>query len=84
MIQLSGLRSSGVVAHCARNIFNIMLFKCLDISRIHKKRLTIFEYTLLTFFTYLHTYIPLTIYPLMGSRGISDIPPRHPRFTKYS
>jgi hypothetical protein len=26
--------------------------------------------------------IPLTLYPRRGSRGISDIPPRHPRFTK--
>jgi hypothetical protein len=29
-----------------------------------------------------NTYIPLTLYPRRGSRGISDIPPRHPRFTK--
>jgi hypothetical protein len=27
-------------------------------------------------------YIPLTLYPLRGSRGISNIPSRHPRFTK--
>jgi hypothetical protein len=27
-------------------------------------------------------YIPLTLYPLRGSRGVSDIPPRHPQFTK--
>jgi hypothetical protein len=32
----------------------------------------------------LHTYIPLTLYPRRGSRGISNIPPRHPRFTKIS
>jgi hypothetical protein len=31
---------------------------------------------------YVHTYIPLTLYPRRGSRGISNIPPRHPRFTK--
>jgi hypothetical protein len=31
-----------------------------------------------------HTYIPLTLYPRRGSRGISDIPPRHPRLTKFS
>jgi hypothetical protein len=31
-----------------------------------------------------NTYIPLTLYRLRGSRGISDIPPRHPRFTKIS
>jgi hypothetical protein len=31
-----------------------------------------------------HTYIPLTLYPRRGSRGISNIPPRHPRFTKIS
>jgi hypothetical protein len=30
----------------------------------------------------LHTYIPLTLYLRRGSRGISNIPPRHPRFTK--
>jgi hypothetical protein len=30
------------------------------------------------------TYIPLTLYPRRGSRGISDIPLRHPRFTKMS
>jgi hypothetical protein len=30
----------------------------------------------------LHTNIPLTLYPRRGSRGISDIPPRRPRFTK--
>jgi hypothetical protein len=29
-------------------------------------------------------YIPLTLYPRRGSRGISDINPRHPRFTKIS
>jgi hypothetical protein len=29
----------------------------------------------------IHTYMPLTLYPRRGSRGISDIPPRHPRFT---
>jgi hypothetical protein len=29
-------------------------------------------------------YIPLTLYPRRGSRGISDITPRHPRFTKIS
>jgi hypothetical protein len=31
-----------------------------------------------------YTYIPLTLYPRRGSRGISDIPLRHPRFTKIS
>jgi hypothetical protein len=30
------------------------------------------------------TYIPLTLYLRRGSRGISDIPPRHPRFTKLA
>jgi hypothetical protein len=29
-------------------------------------------------------YIPLTLYPRRGSRGISNIPPRHPHFTKIS
>jgi hypothetical protein len=29
-------------------------------------------------------YIPLTLYTLRDSRGISDIPPRHLRFTKIS
>jgi hypothetical protein len=33
---------------------------------------------------YIHTHIPLTLYPRRGSRGISDIPPRLPRFTKIS
>jgi hypothetical protein len=32
----------------------------------------------------IHTYLPLTLYPRRGSRGISDIPLRHPRFTKIS
>jgi hypothetical protein len=32
----------------------------------------------------LHTYIPLTLYPQRGCRGISNIPPKHPRFTKIS
>jgi hypothetical protein len=31
---------------------------------------------------YLPTYIPLTLYPRRGSKDISDIPPRHPDFTK--
>jgi hypothetical protein len=32
----------------------------------------------------IHTYIPLTLYPRRGSKGISDIPPRHPqRWMKY-
>jgi hypothetical protein len=34
--------------------------------------------------TYIHTYILLTLYPRRDSRGISDIAPRHPRFTKIS
>jgi hypothetical protein len=29
----------------------------------------------------MNTYIPLTLYPRRGNRGISDILPRHPRFT---
>jgi hypothetical protein len=29
----------------------------------------------------LYTYIPLTLYPRRGSRGILDIPPRRSRFT---
>jgi hypothetical protein len=32
--------------------------------------------------TFLHTYIPLKLYPCRGSRDISDIPLRRPRFTK--
>jgi hypothetical protein len=32
--------------------------------------------------SYLHAYIPVKIDPLRGSKGISDIPPRRPRFTK--
>jgi hypothetical protein len=31
--------------------------------------------------TYRPTYIPITLYPRRGSRGISDIPPR--RLTNY-
>jgi hypothetical protein len=30
---------------------------------------------------YIHTYHSRLLYPQRGSRGISDIPPRHPRFT---
>jgi hypothetical protein len=30
----------------------------------------------------IHTYIPLTLYLRRGSRGISDIRPSHPCFTK--
>jgi hypothetical protein len=33
---------------------------------------------------YIHKYIPLTLYPRRGRRGISNIPPRHPRLTKMS
>jgi hypothetical protein len=33
-------------------------------------------------FSYIHTYIPLTLDPRRGSRGVSDIPPRRPLFTK--
>jgi hypothetical protein len=29
-----------------------------------------------------YTYIPLTLYPQRDSKGISDIPPRRPGFTK--
>jgi hypothetical protein len=32
----------------------------------------------------LHTYISLTLYPRRGSRGISDIAPRCPRFTNIT
>jgi hypothetical protein len=49
----------------------------------------VLRYKFCTCFNYyglkLYTYcIPLTLYPRKGSRGISDIPPRHPRFTKIS
>jgi hypothetical protein len=30
------------------------------------------------------TYVPLTIDTLRGSRGVLDIPPRRPRFTKMT
>jgi hypothetical protein len=33
---------------------------------------------------YIHTYIPLTLDPRSGSRGVSDIPLRRPRFTKMT
>jgi hypothetical protein len=33
-------------------------------------------------FSYIHTNIPLTLYARRGGRSISDIPPRHPHFTK--
>jgi hypothetical protein len=32
----------------------------------------------------IHTYIPLKLYTRRGSRGILDIPPRRPRFTKIT
>jgi hypothetical protein len=32
----------------------------------------------------IRTYIPLTLYLRRGSKGISNVPPRHPRFTKIS
>jgi hypothetical protein len=31
-----------------------------------------------------YTYIPIMLYPRRGSRGISDIPTRHPRFTEIT
>jgi hypothetical protein len=37
-----------------------------------------------TKYIHTYTYIPLMLYPRRGSRGISNIPPRHPRFTKIS
>jgi hypothetical protein len=44
-----------------------------------------FGYWIYDLYTYIpYIYIPLTLYPRRGSRGISDIPPRHPRFTKIS
>jgi hypothetical protein len=35
-------------------------------------------------FNGLGSYIPLTLYPRGGSRDISDIPPRRPRFTEIT
>jgi hypothetical protein len=35
-------------------------------------------YSFVLSLTPLETYIPLTLYPLRGSRDVSDIPPRHP------
>jgi hypothetical protein len=32
----------------------------------------------------MHTYLHATFYPRKDSRGITDIPPRHRRFTKMS
>jgi hypothetical protein len=32
----------------------------------------------------IHTYLPLTLYPRRGSRGILDIPPRRLCFTKIT
>jgi hypothetical protein len=31
-----------------------------------------------------HTYIPLTLDPRRGIRGVSDIPPRRPRITRMT
>jgi hypothetical protein len=78
---LSGIREKWKT-HSPRNknskkFIQFMLYKRLVnrflyffVTAIRKSRICI------------HTYIPLTLYPRTGSRGISDIPPRHPRFTK--
>jgi hypothetical protein len=34
-------------------------------------------------YIHIHYYIPFMLYPRRVSRGISGIPPRHPRFTNY-
>jgi hypothetical protein len=34
-------------------------------------------------YIYIHTYIPLTLYPRRGSRGISDIAPRPTFYQNY-
>jgi hypothetical protein len=43
-----------------------------------------FGHTINPIFLVIHTYIPLTLYPRRGRRGISNIPPTHPRFTIIS
>jgi hypothetical protein len=35
-------------------------------------------------YVYIHTYISLTLYSRRDSRGVSEIPPRRPRFTKIT
>jgi hypothetical protein len=42
-----------------------------------------FDFWYYVFIFDLH-YIPLKLYPRNGNRGISDIPPRRPRFTKIT
>jgi hypothetical protein len=45
-------------------------------------RLFVLRKSSLHIYTYIHTYIQLSLYLRSGSRGILNIPPRHPRFTK--
>jgi hypothetical protein len=52
------------------------------VSKLRPSTTTVNMYRYLSILV--NTYIPLTLYPRRGSRGISDIPPRHPRFIKIT
>jgi hypothetical protein len=93
---LSGIRIGRRREHCtariSRELALISSWKCIawgSVGCTQNSRIkNITKFTLLQFlwrdYKIIHTYIPLTLYARRGSRGISDIPPRHPRFTKIS
>jgi hypothetical protein len=76
MVRLIGL--AFLMVHPVEEISSMDFMKHVEVFYFYGPALDIL------LLTYIHTYLPLTLYPRRGSRGISDIAPRSPRFTKIS
>jgi hypothetical protein len=79
--------------------FDLKTQLCLKIIRVIKEYFNLYSYyyflydtldrliksprSLYLTWSNINTYIPLTPYVRRGSRGISDIPPRRPRLSKF-
>jgi hypothetical protein len=85
-LRLIEVSQSGVVVafYIAINLNNIYgrekCFFFFFLSRTLQNNL----FHILQWWIIIHTYIPLTLYPRRDNRGISNIPLRHPHFTKIS
>jgi hypothetical protein len=60
-----------LLALLAAVTISIIIYALVEVFKKKTKPLKIVSHL------YIHTYVPLTLYPRRGSKDISDIPPRH-------
>jgi hypothetical protein len=83
--RLPGAGGCGIAIHSDKQPRQVHPFIVSAVFEVPQGRSVLFTSdTQNKFLCYIRTNIPLTLYTRRCSRGISDIPPRHWRFTKIS